>query len=74
MPQNNDLKKAHSFARKSLHLGISTDAAQGCFFKSRYVLFNYSYLDLVCWHLIDISIYAMSFQSLCVGHLIHEVC
>ncbi|XP_026646437.1 uncharacterized protein LOC113458658 [Zonotrichia albicollis] len=34
VPQNNDLKKAHSFARKSLHLGISTDAAQGCFFKS----------------------------------------
>ncbi|KAM6095412.1 uncharacterized protein VSU04_009880 [Chlamydotis macqueenii] len=33
VPQNNDLKKAHLFARKSLHLGNRTDAAKRCFVK-----------------------------------------
>ncbi|KAM6420663.1 uncharacterized protein J5M81_000344 isoform 2-T4 [Pluvialis apricaria] len=40
VPQNNDLKKAHLFARKSLHLGNNTDAAKRCFVKFRSLTFS----------------------------------
>lgn len=38
VPQNNDLKKAHLLAKKSLHLGSSSDGAKRCFVKFRLVL------------------------------------
>ncbi|OPJ81086.1 hypothetical protein AV530_002855 [Patagioenas fasciata monilis] len=40
VPQNNDLKKAHLFARKSLHLGNSTGAAKMCFVRFRSLTFS----------------------------------
>ncbi|XP_071664175.1 uncharacterized protein [Patagioenas fasciata] len=69
VPQNNDLKKAHLFARKSLHLGNSTGAAKMCFVRFRSLTFSGMRISEQTdyWGLPSYSSGTVSFIAVCSG-------